>query len=173
MQIFEFLQKHKCEVLKEIPNLHQDGLTSFSLWKDFVVWASKFNLETERFKRFFDRQFPTLTGGENVPENISINDGRRPRKIKDIQKRGDVIISKTIDTSYKRFEIFTHLIDAEFKIESKGIEVISESKVINDTRYCYVDLQFDKDAPQLQIQLIKDNNEIESAVFNINNMMWE
>lgn len=177
MQIFERLQKDaEVEDLKSFPNLHTDDLTSFALWKSFKDWASseKFDLEVDKYRRFFDRQFPNLIGGVNVPTQIFIKDGRRPRVITDIQKRGDVIISKTIDTHYKRFEIFTSKSNGELKIKADGIEKLSAPKELDEgIIYHYLDIKYEEESPLIEIELTAKGKLIEFGKFNIHNMMWE
>lgn len=175
MQIFEKLQKDKeVESLESFPKLHTDDLTSFALWNKFEKWAMDYKLPTEKYRRFFDRQFPNLMGGVNVPAQIFIKDGRRPRKITDIKKRGDVIISKTIDTHYKRFEVVTNKSHGEFKLSALGIENISEANTTADgTTYHYIDINYDAANPIIEIELSAKEKLIEFAKFNVHNMTWE
>jgi hypothetical protein len=174
MQIFEKLQKEKLpEDLQDFPNLHTTDLTSLKLWQKFQTWASEFNLETQKFKRFFERQFPNLCGGENVPTQIKINDGRRPRVITEVHKRGDVVTGKSVDTSYKRFEIYTKSEDRKFQIEAQGIETISEVINIDGHSFCYLDIKYNSQSPLLNIHLKHESETIETGTFNIHNMTWE
>ncbi len=175
MQILEHLQTQDTpEELLEFPNLHQEELTSFSLWNKFQTWAQSFDLPIDEYKQFFARQFPSLQAGENIPQNFMIKDGRRPRVIKDIQKRGDVIVSKTIDTRYKRFEIFSeNKGDIEFEIEAEGIEFTSPRYTIDGVKFHYIDIKYNQEKPNIKITLSSNNKEVESAIFNIHNMMWE
>ena len=124
---------------------------------------------------FFDRQFPELKSGNNIPEKIFVRDGRRPRVITDIQKRGEVVISKTIDTHYKRLEIYTDEKDAEFKIKAEGIEEVSKAKVdkITGSYFCYLDLKYSEEKPVIEIKLLRNDQVLESGNFNIHNMMWD
>ncbi len=180
LQILEQLQKEELpESLKSFPNLHKEELTSFKLWEAFQAWAQDFNLPTDKFKRFFERQFPLLEQGNAIPEFIRIKDGRRPRVITNIQKRGDVVISKSIDTSYKRFELFfTHPPGQEidFEIVASGVEFVSPviasqegSEVVS---YVYVDIHYDQENPAMNILLTINNKLKEKAVFNPKDMMW-
>lgn len=175
MQVFEKLQKDKSvELLKSFPNLHEEDLTSFVLWENFKKWAKDFDLPTDKYRRFFDRQFPNLIGGINVPTQIFIKDGRRPRKITDIKKRGDIVISKTIDTHYKRFEIITIKNNGELNIQVEGIEKISKPITLEDgTTYHYLDVKYDESKPVIEIELTAKGKLIEFGKFNIHNMMWE
>ena len=61
--------------------------------------------------------------------------------ITDIQKRGDVIISKTIDTTYKRFEVYTYDLAADLNCKAEGIEFISDIKTVGDIQYRYIDMR--------------------------------
>ena len=176
VQILELLATQEVpEDLKSFDNLHSDGLTSFSLWEDFCHWVKNFRLEEQKFRRFFDRQFPELKSGNNIPEKIFVRDGRRPRVITDIQKRGEVVISKTIDTHYKRLEIYTDEKDAEFKIKAEGIEEVSKAKVdkITGSYFCYLDLKYSEEKPVIEIKLLRNDQVLESGNFNIHNMMWD
>lgn len=174
LQIFEQLQKQELpEPLQDFPNLHKEELTSFSLWERFQIWAKDFKLETQKFKRFFDRQFPHLSGGENIPKRFKINDGRRPRVITEIHKRGDVVTGKSIDTAYKRFEIYTEENDCKFHIEANGIETLSNMYKIAGTSFHYLDIKYNSEQPNLFITLKKEDGIIEQGTFNIHNMMWE
>ena len=175
LKIFEYLEKTDVpESLQTFENIHSDYLTSIFLWEKFEVWANEMGLPTEEFKVFFERQFPILCSGQNIPKNIFINDGRRPRVITDIQKRGDVVISKTIDTTQKRFEVYTHLSDnIDFKIEADGIQHISKKYNINGVQLHYIDLKYNPEKPEISIQISKDKQVLESCVFNAKNMMWE
>lgn len=173
LKILEKLQEQdSVGSLKTFSNLHKNLLTSFELWKEFQTWAESIDIPTEKYQRFFERQFPRLEMGENIPSKINIKDGRRPRVIKDIQKRGDTVVSKTIDTSYKRFEIYTEEEVTEIKIETEGVECISELMEVQGVKYLFLDLKYDQHKPEMKISLFIGSQEIESAVFNIHNMMW-
>jgi len=178
LQIFEMLQQDKLpEELQDFPNLHTTDLTSFMLWNRFKNWAKDFKLETAKYKRFFDLQFPRLSAGENVPQFIKINDGRRPRVITEIHKRGDVVTGKSIDTTYKRLEVYFENDKQNqslvFDIQGKGIEKISDLIIVDDISFQYIDIKYDSNEPCLNI-ILKDNSGIvEAGKFNIHNMMWE
>jgi hypothetical protein len=43
--------------------------------------------------------------GQDVPTLLEVREGRRPRVITDVKMRGELIISKTIDTSFGRLEL--------------------------------------------------------------------
>lgn len=177
MQIFEKLQNDKeVESLGNFPNLHADDLTSFTLWENFKAWASKeaFSLEVDKYQRFFDRQFPNLIGGVNVPVQICLKDGRRPRKITDIKKRGDVIISKTVDTHFKRFEIYTNKVNGKLSVKAQGLEKVSEPKMMDDgISFLYLDIKYEEANPVIEIELTAKDKLIEVGKFNVHNMIWE
>lgn len=173
LRIMEALQvSEEIEPLQTFDNLHFELLTSFKLWEKFESWAKEMDLPAEKFRRFFDRQFPKLELGKNIPTKTFINDGRRPRVIKDIQKRGDTIISKTIDTTYKRFEIYTNSQVSEINIDTPGIESVSPLMKSGDFSFVYVDLKYDPNNPQMFIKLSNGAEVVEESVFNINDMMW-
>lgn len=174
LKILEHLaETQDLEELLTFDNIHKELLTSFKLWEFFEKWAKQMGLPAEKYKRFFERQFPTLKAGENVPSLIKINDGRRPRVIKDIQKRGDVVVSKTIDTSYKRFEIYTESDITHFVIQTEGVEFASVLLTVGKTHYHFIDLKYDSDKPLIDIKIFKDEELVEEGQFNIHNMMWE
>jgi hypothetical protein len=84
--------------------LHAEILSLGALWPRFVETAHTLGIHPDPYFRFFERQFPVLTGGEGGPEGWTLREGRRPRVITDVKKRGDLVISKTIDTRHKRLE---------------------------------------------------------------------
>ncbi|MAZ49019.1 MAG: hypothetical protein CME65_10670 [Halobacteriovoraceae bacterium] len=173
LKILESLQSQdQLEELKNFPHLHSELLTSFALWREFQNWSNQIGLSTEKYRRFFERQFPKLEWGQNIPSQIFLRDGRRPRVIKDIQKRGETIISKTIDTTYKRFEIYTDQQVDAIEVETPGVEVISPLKTEGDQSYVYIDLKYDQNNPLMYIKISKGAEVLESATFNINDMMW-
>ncbi|MBT4790329.1 MAG: hypothetical protein HON90_02060 [Halobacteriovoraceae bacterium] len=180
LKILEYLQNQALpESLKSFPLLHQKELTSFNLWDKFKEWSSEINLPANQYERFFERQFPILDQGNNVPKMIQIKDGRRPRVITNIQKRGDVIVSKSIDTSYKRFEFFYEHNEGEIveiKLEAKGIETVSQLEETNSnnsiTSYLYSDLKYDNNDPTIKVTLVVNNNIVEEGSFNPKDMMW-
>ena len=184
IKIFEILSKNPIEKLKTFDDsLHKEKLTSYALWEDFQIWANENELNPVAYQRFFDRQFPTLWMGENAPKKFGIKEGRRPRIIKDIKKDGDTIISKTIDTSFKRFEFFTYASnnqDVQIKVHVSGIEF--ESQLIKhkgplgmagsgQAFYKYIDLKIDDDNTTLKVELSK-GEDTEKCSFDLKNMMW-
>lgn len=188
LKILEHLQTQELpENLNSFgPNLHKENLTSYSLWSDFQDWANTIGINPLSFQCFFDRQFPKLWMGVNAPQSFGLKEGRRQRVITDIVKRDDVIVSKKVDTSFKRFELYYYTENNQeliFEIETKGIEI--SSPLIKHTGYLgfgdkgqayykYIDLQYDKNDPNLKIKLLdkKTNKLVEEAIFNINDMQW-
>lgn len=188
LSILEYLQNQTApEELKTFDkHLHQEDLTSYSLWSNFQYWANKVGINPVEYQRFFDRQFPSLWMGENPPQRFSLKEGRRQRIITEIIKREDVIVSKKVNTNYKRFELFYATQNNEnyyFDINAEGIE--SRSPLMKhlgylgfgeqgDTFYEYLDIKLNPNNPKLIIQLKdkKTNDLIEQAVFDINNMKW-
>lgn len=88
---------------------HDFRLSSAFLWQRFLETAKWLGLETAPYQVFFERQFPRLLAGQNIPVVFSLLEGRRPRVITDVLKRNDIVISKTIDTRHKRFELHVPL----------------------------------------------------------------
>lgn len=177
LKILEKIKDAKLsEPIKSFSNLHTDFLCSDYLWDQFNEWAKSLDLDPAPFKRFFDRQWPVLSAGENIPQHFILKDGRRPRVIKDIQKRGDVVISKTIDTSFKRFEVSASNCHGsiEFLVDGEGIEFISEPIISNtDNRVTqFIDIKVSSKKPVLNVCLKRDSKQIEDCSFDINDMMW-
>ncbi|MCO4756196.1 MAG: hypothetical protein KC478_17065 [Bacteriovoracaceae bacterium] len=174
LKIFEsFFDDKDPEKLESFSDLHGVCLTSFWLWKNFKAWSDDLGLDTAQYKRFFDRQFPILSSGVNVPQNVSVKEGRRPRVIKDITKRGDTIVSKTIDTSFKRIEIFCSN-EYEIDIQAQGIEFISAPIAVEDQNliYRYLDIKMQDNAPVVEVNLLKNDDVQEKGKFNLKDMMW-
>jgi hypothetical protein len=184
LQVFkQLLNNPKVEKLKTFSqSLHKEKLTSYSLWSDFQTWANKIKLNPVPFQRFFERQFPLLEQGIK-PTHFGIRDGRRPRVIKDIKKDGDTVVSKTIDTDYKRFEFFTYgdeFSNVEIIVKADGIEYESQIiqhdaplglKGIGIAYYKFIDIKINKENPILEISL-KNDQEIEDANFHLLDMKW-
>jgi hypothetical protein len=107
MRILESLQKEtQIPQLRDFgPSLHQEMLSLPVLWLGFQEMCVRLNMNAEPYRRFFERQFPKLTMGQDVPTVLEVREGRRPRVITQIQMRGDLIISKTVDTSFARLEL--------------------------------------------------------------------
>ena len=107
VKLFEKLQ-HENVVLEKFPRgfWHGHRLSSVFLWDRFYQTATDLGLNPQDYRIFFDRQFPLLFGGNNLPQSVQMREGRRPRIITNVQKRGETVISKTVDTRHKRFEMF-------------------------------------------------------------------
>ena len=161
------LTQDKVEPLKSIESLHQEKLTSFWLWDKFKEWSQKLEIQSEEYQVFFQRQFPKLSMGEAVPDNLFINEGRRPRVITDKVIKDGVVRSKTVDTSYKRLEIFSKNSDA-IEIQVDGLEKFSSQQKSQDGHfYYYLDVKYN---PQKPVMTIKQGPNLYK--FNINDMMW-
>lgn len=187
LKILEKLLKQiNPEQLKDFKHLHDEVLTSYWLWGEFLEWANELGLNPIDYQCFFDRQFPKLLMGTNTPKLFGLKEGRRPRKVTAVQKRGDVIISKTIDTSFKRFEIsyYTKIEEQfDFEIDGEGIEYLSPMfrhkgylgfGETGRAYFKYFDIKYNKENPIITIRL-KDKllgTILETAQFNIQNMMW-
>jgi hypothetical protein len=184
LKIFDILIHNKIEPLIIFnEKLHKEKLTSYSLWEDFQIWANENDLNPVAYQRFFNRQFPHLWMGANVPTLFGMKEGRRPRVIKEIKKNGDTVISKTIDTSYKRFEFYTYAdksSNVQFHIKAEGIE--KESKVFKHNGhlglngsgqafYKYIDIKVDNKDLELNVSITVDENK-QSALFHLQNMTW-
>lgn len=189
LKIMTHLQEQTTpEELKEFDDsLHKENLTSYSLWADFQYWANELKINPVPYQRFFDRQFPTLWMGQKPPQKFALKEGRRQRVITEIIKRGDVVVSKKVDTSFKRFELEYYTENDEecfFEVEADGIEF--KSSIFKNRGYLgfgkpgvafyeYFDIKFNKDNPKIKIKFLdlKTNDLIEEAVFDINNMQWD
>lgn len=184
LEILKKLQEdEEVEELQSFSQIHKQCLTSYWLWEKFQEWANQMGINPVPFQRFFDRQFPRLQGGDAPPTSFWLKEGRRPRVITDIVKKGDTIISKSIDTSYKRFELCfipSEKIQGEkeeIKIIAEGIENQSpifthqghlgfgETKAAS---YLYFDIKVSDKNPMLKIHYCG-----ESACFDMNDMMWK
>ena len=174
------------EALDNIEELHGRKLTSYWLWGKFLYWANDLGLNPIEYQRFFERQFPKLLTGENLPSRFGIKEGRRPRKIIDSLKRGDVVTSKTVDTSYKRFELFYYTqTEEQFEFMIDGVGIEYSSPVYRHEGYLgfgdsgqayfsYLDIKYDKNNPVLKIELKDKSTQsiIDRGFFNINDMQW-
>lgn len=106
MRLFEKLLQHS-PILERYESGYWHGhrLSSAFLWERFLKSAQWLGLNTASYQVFFERQFPRLLSGNNIPVVFSLHEGRRPRIITDVKKRNDIVISKTIDTRHKRLEV--------------------------------------------------------------------
>jgi uncharacterized protein (DUF2126 family) len=184
----KLLNDSKPEEIKSFgTDLHKLKLTSYSLWEDYQNWANEVGINPVNYQRFFDRQFPSLISGKSTPLKFTLKEGRRPRVIKDIIKNGETVVSKTVDTSFKRFELVYYSENQEefdFNIEVEGIEEESPITKHNgflglgkqgQAFYKYFDIKFNKENAKMKISLIdlKSKSVIEECIFDINNMQWD
>lgn len=162
LKILEHLQEQdEIEKLLTFKDIHKKCLSSYWLWEKFQYWANDLDINPVPYQTFFDRQFPTLLWGESAPNSFQLKEGRRPRVIKEIHKRGDVITSKTIDTRFKRLEMVTQT-NRPVKLKGAGIEARSEVfehkgylgfGETEKSFYQYVDIKTDEKAPVLEFSI--------------------
>ena len=97
-----------------------------------------------------------------MPIKISYKKTITDKVIKD-----GVVRSKTVDTSYKRLEIFSKNSDA-IEIQVDGLEKFSSQQKSQDGHfYYYLDVKYN---PQKPVMTIKQGPNLYK--FNINDMMW-
>lgn len=151
--------------------LHEEGLSFEGLWRGFRDFCSEFDLTPAAFAPFFDRQFPILELGTVKPRTFLIREGRRERKVLGVNEAaGSLVLSKKIDTRYKRFEF--HLKD----LHAKNIRINGErfaggpNGVLIDL---FVPFGNEREKPVLMDLEILDseNRTIERVVFDPNSMM--
>lgn len=182
LYIYSELINSELEELKSFENLHTQMLTSYYLWENFQKWANEREIDPIPYQRFFERQFPRIMNG-NPAENFGLKEGRRPRKVLDVKMNNGVAVSKTIDTSYKRIELFTYQETSElqFEVEVDGLEKVSELFHHNaplgffdnkTAHYLYIDLKVNKDLPEMSIKLRVEGNIVEEKKFHLNDMRW-
>ena len=171
----DILKNNRVEELKEFPSLHKEELSLKHLWISFKKWANSNGLNAKPYGVFFERQFPKLMAGENLPKYMTVRQGRRPRVLTDIQKRGDVIVSKTVDTRFKRFEVH-YPATMRLKLKASGTE-----DILGATRYRFQDQNFkcvlvdvcvDEKNPLLSLEVERAST-LEQASFNLHSMLWE
>ena len=128
------------------------------------------DLNPTDYWRFFDRQFPRFVGGVAVPSRIRVHDGRRPRVITGQQTRGTLVLSKTIDTCFKRLEIhWPAALGATCAVngyEATGREW-SDPATGEKLRSLALDVHVPKGDRFLRLALDGEN-----AVFHVNNLMF-
>lgn len=190
LKILEELQtKDSIEDLSNFNlSLHNEQLTSYYLWSEFQLWANSMSINPLSYQCFFERQFPKLWMGENPPTQFGLKEGRRERVIKEIIKRGDTIISKTIDTNFKRFEVYFYTEEdsssCDFLIEAIGVE--QESTLLKSHGYLgleksgnafykFFDIQMDPKKPEIKISMIntEDQSVIDKGTFDLKSMTWK
>ena len=182
LYIYSELMENELEELVSFDNLHGQMLTSYYLWEKFQSWANERDINPVPYQRFFERQFPRILFGEPA-ENFGLKEGRRPRKILDVKMNNGVAVSKTIDTTYKRIELFTYQDSENIRFEVNGVGLEHTSKLFHhkgflgfyDTKpahYLYIDVKMDINNPELDICLFIDDKKIESKKFHLNDMRW-
>lgn len=187
IKILEYVFDKTIEEIQEIKDLHGFKLCSFDLWSDFQNFCLKLNLNPVDYQIFFDRSYPTLFKGENLPTEFKLKESKRPRKVLEVYKneQGEVT-GKKIDTNYKRFEVYytTKSEDQfEFVCNSKAVEYISSTirhnaflnfGEIGTSYYCYIDVKLSDDESLISIDL-KDKlleSSIQSANFDLKSMLF-
>jgi len=107
LKVFERLQRENdiAPLIEFGPELQKENLGCVYLWEQFSDTSRELGLNPESYRQFFERQFPVLKGGAFVPKHIQVREGRRPRVITGVQKRGNLEISKTVDTTFGRLEV--------------------------------------------------------------------
>jgi hypothetical protein len=134
------------------------------------------------FETFFDRQFPQLSLGEAVPKHLEVYEGRRPRKLLGaLQKHGDLILSKKVDTRFKRLEISYPLqVDgAAVRLELGEFGNFSSTPKVYETHghqraWVYLDLCVEGEDPCLPLSLVRaeDGRSIETGVLGLRSFLW-
>lgn len=107
IKILERLQNTaEIEPLKDFgSSLHEIGLSALYLSSKLEQELLSLGLPLKDYEVFLERQFPILTMGEDVPKKLVVREGRRERKVVGVQEaEGDMVLSKLIDSRYKRFE---------------------------------------------------------------------
>jgi hypothetical protein len=168
-----FGEDPRVEPLREYgPELHREHLCSAWLWREFGEMADKLGIRSEPYRRFFDRQFPILKMGDEVPKLLEVREGRRPRIITDIKMRGELIISKTVDTSFARLEMIwegSAICAVNGSLLAHG-ELMRDGKPVR----CLV-LDYKKQGEEtLDIALVSEDRShvLESARFSPKDMMF-
>ena len=169
MRLFEKLLLEPPKLERFEPNYwHGYRLSSAFQWQRFLETAKWLGINPDDYQVFFERQFPKLQAGQNIPTHFTVLEGRRPRVITDVQKRNGIVISKTIDTRHKRLEIHLPL-TGSWAMSYAGKSLKLDLREIGKVgRFTVVDLFVeDKDAI-LEIQ--QDNKVV--GKFSPFNMMW-
>jgi hypothetical protein len=146
---------------------HGHRLSSVHLWERFVQTAKLLQIDPAPYRVFFDRQFPVLKGGMNISSTVEVREGRRPRVITAVQRRDDgTVISKTLDTRHKRFEVS---VPRGVWVLRYGSEILSPDwHAHGDGFYACLDLFVDDKERQLEFHL--DGNL--QGRFSPFNMTW-
>jgi len=160
VRILEFLQvQERIEDLADFGGaLHEDRLSCEWLWTGFVGMAGRLGLDPGPYRVFFERQFPVLSCGDGVPVRLTVREGRRPRVITAVKMRGDLVISKTIDTNHGRLEL--HCEGAsEFVINGTAFKTAGGRLIVDTHR-----------PAQNGVLEIRSRDEV--CRFHLNNMMF-
>lgn len=168
VKLFEKLQ-HENVVLEKFPRGYWHGhrLSSVFLWDRFYQTATELGLNPQDYRVFFDRQFPLLFGGNNLPQSVQLREGRRPRIITNVQKRGETVISKTVDTRHKRFEMF--IPDGTWSVRFGADYLAPDWQSFGTGYFATVDLFIDN--KDKTIEFISQQKV--QGRFNPTNMTWE
>ena len=170
IRILEQLQSES-----EIPSLkwfgselHQKYLTYESLWAEFNGLCEKLEIDAEKYREFFERQFPCLEQGVSVPKRFYLREGRRERKILGADGMlGAVVLSKKIDSRYRRLELHAKddLFQGYFLVNEKRYEA-SSSGIVFDI---FVDLDTQPEQKRgLQIEFYDSHGVLkESSFFDV------
>lgn len=186
--ILEYVATRELEPLLKIVDLHGFELTSFKLWNHCINFCNELELNPIDYQCFFDRQFPVMTSGVNVPEKFKVKEGKRPRKILEVYKNehGE-ITGKKVDTSFLRLEFYYNTSSEdqyEFSINYPGVETMSETarhgNYLNfgdkgTSYHAYADIKINDESDCITIEL-KDKligDTIEFAKFNLKTMAFE
>ena len=170
-KIFQYLAKTQDlpELLSFGLELYQQNCFSETLWRDFVKLAAILGVNSQAYRVFFDRQFPVLHSGAGSPSKLKIREGRRPRVITDVKMRGDLVISKTVDTSYGRLEIHWPKELSHTKISISGCQV---GEIVND-RMVAVDYRRPRQDAILVFELFDGTKLVERCAFHLGDMMFK
>lgn len=148
---------------------HGHRLSSAYQWQLFLKTAQELGLDSAEYQVFFERQFPRLLAGNNIPGEFSLLEGRRPRVITDVQMRNGVVVSKTIDTRHKRLEWHVPSL-GDWKVQLNGKDVTPELHRAGAIgRYGVIDLFVE--GKEARLEFFKDGNP--QGRFSPFNMLWE
>jgi hypothetical protein len=155
--------------------LHEENLGYSALFEAFSLLCIKMGgLNPEDFRVFFDRQFPVLEGGQSVPIQFQLREGKRPRKVLGVNEAsGSLVLSKRIDTSYRRFELHS---ETASRFRLNGREVLNTPRgVLIDLRIPAQDAQgFTPAEPKLHIQTLDEKGDvIERCTFHLRSFLFE
>jgi hypothetical protein len=108
MRILEMLQSEDKALHPKTfgPELHQEVISYAALWDEFQTICLSLKMDPAPYHVFFERQFPKLECGEGLPKSIIAREGKRERKVLGAEGMlGSLILSKKIDTRFKRIEL--------------------------------------------------------------------